>query len=106
MVAARPCSKVYCGRPAGQVAQLGGVAQQAVDLALFGAQALGLADDLGVGVDLGDQLVGQITDGMLHAGGNVQLLADGGVAVGNGHKAVGGVLDIVEVAGSGSGCRA
>ena len=56
--------KGVLGRPAGQLTQLGGIAQQAVDLALFGAQTLGLADDLGVRVDLGDQLVGQITDGM------------------------------------------
>ena len=87
--------------PAGQLAQLGGIAQQAVDFALFGAQALGLADDLCIRVDLGDQLVGQIADGMFNAGGNVQLLADGGIAVGNRHKAVGRVLDIVEVAGGG-----
>ena len=38
---------------------------------------------------------------MLNAGGNVQLLPDGGIAVGNRHKAVGRVLDIVEVAGWG-----
>ena len=56
--------KGVLGRPAGQLTQLGGIAQQAVDLALFGAQTLGLADDLGVRVDLGDQLVGQITDAM------------------------------------------
>ena len=56
---------------------------------------------LAFGLIWADQLVGQIADGMLNAGGNVQLLADGGVAVGNGHKAVGRVLDIVEVAGRG-----
>lgn len=68
--------------PAGQLAQLGGIAQQTVDFALFGAQALGLADNLCIRVDLGDQLVGQIADGMFNAGGNVQLLPDGGIAVG------------------------
>src|SRR5699024_5557188 len=51
----------------------------------------------GVGVDLGDELVGQVADGMLDVGGDVELLPDGGVAVRNGHKAVGGVLDVVEV---------
>ena len=51
--------KGVLGRPAGQLTQLGGIAQQAVDLALFGAQTLGLADDLGVRVDLGDQLIGR-----------------------------------------------
>ena len=38
---------------------------------------------------------------MFNAGGNVQLLTDGGIAVGNRHKAVGCILDIVEVAGRG-----
>ena len=38
---------------------------------------------------------------MLNARRNVQLLANRGVAVGNRHKAVGRVLDIVEVAGRG-----
>ena len=78
--------KGVLGCPAGQVAQLGGIAQQAVDLALFRAQTLGLANDLGVGIDLGDQLIGQVADGVLHAGGDVQLLADGGIAVGDGQR--------------------
>ena len=92
-------------RPAGQFPQLGGVSQQAVDLALFGAQALGLADDGGVGVDLGDQLMGQIADGVFHTGGDVQFPADGGVAVRDGHEAVGGVLDVVEVPGGGQAAQ-
>ena len=48
--------------------------QQAVDLALFGAQALGFADDPGAGVDLGNQLIGQeinIATGVEHSIGDL-----------------------------------
>ena len=92
MVAARPCSKVYWGaQPVSSRSLVESPSRRLTSL-LFGAQTLGLADDLGVRVDLGDQLVGQITDGMLNARRNVQLLANRGVAVGNRHKAVGRVL--------------
>ena len=42
---------------------------------------------------------------MFHAGSNVDFLANGGIAVRNGHKAVGGVLDIVKVAGGGQAAQ-
>ena len=42
---------------------------------------------------------------MFHAGGNVDFLANGGIAVRNGHKAVGGILDIVKVAGGGQAAQ-
>ena len=42
---------------------------------------------------------------MFHAGGNVDFLANGGIAVRNGHKAVGGILNIVKVAGGGQAAQ-
>ena len=93
------------GLPVGHGADLGGIAQQAVDLALLGAQTLLVAHDLRLGVDLADQLIGQIADGMLLAGGDVHLLADGGVAASQCHEARRGVLHIVEVAGGGQAAQ-
>ena len=77
----------------------GVAAEEAFDLGVFGAGAFLGGGDGGVGVDLLDEGLGEVSDGDFGLGGDVDFLADGVIGFGDGEEAADGVFDEDEVAG-------
>ena len=89
------------GLPVGQLHNLLVAAQQTVNLALLGTDTLLITDDAGIGIDLADHFLCQLTNGNLLLCSNIDLLANSLVRLVDLIEAVGSILDKVEVSGGG-----